>query len=183
MKIYTKTGDDGQTRQRDGSRVSKDSVRIEAGGAVDELNAVLGLVRAEVLPEKVDALLEQLQNDLFTLGGELAAHDRAARENALLGHAQIGQLEAAIDRLDAELPPLGQFILPGGSKAAALLHVARTVCRRAERRVVSLAAEPGEHFSPDWIVYLNRLGDLLFVLARTAGAAAGFDEVPWNEPL
>jgi cob(I)alamin adenosyltransferase len=179
MKIYTKTGDAGETGLYGGPRVAKDAPRIEAFGTVDELNASLGVVRTEPLPADVESLLARIQNQLFDLGALLATPKPTAAASAAIGPAVIAELETAIDQFGAELPPLRQFILPGGVPAAACLHVARTVCRRAERRVVSLARLPEENVAADLIVYLNRLGDLLFVLARFTNAAAGQADVPW----
>jgi cob(I)alamin adenosyltransferase len=180
MKIYTKTGDDGTTGLFGGPRVAKDAPRIEAYGTVDELNAVLGLVRTELLPTAIDALIERVQNELFDLGAELATPDPAAKGTVGIGAEQIARLETAIDEHDLRLSPLKQFILPGGSRGAAALHLARCVCRRAERRLVSLAAVSAERISPHLVVYLNRLSDLLFVLARAVNAAAGVEDVPWK---
>ena len=181
MKIYTKTGDQGETGLYGGGRVRKDVPRIEAYGTVDELNAVLGMVRAEQPPPEIDRLLARIQNELFDVGAELATPDPAAKNVARMGAAGAEALERAIDSFEAELPPLRQFILPGGVKVAAALHLARTVCRRAERRIVTLAAlEPGS-VSGEMIVYLNRLSDLLFVLARAANAAAGQADVAWQK--
>lgn len=181
-KIYTKTGDDGQTGLFGGPRVAKDNARIEAYGAVDELNALLGLVRCEPLPADIETLLASFQHDLFALGAELATPDPAKLGTNWIGGKQIGRLEQAIDLHDAQVAPLSQFILPAGSRGASLLHVARTVCRRAERRVVTLAESSPEPISPDILIYLNRLGDLLFVLARRANALAGKPEEPWQKP-
>jgi cob(I)alamin adenosyltransferase len=180
MKIYTKTGDQGETGLYGGGRVRKDAPRIEAYGTVDELNAVLGLVRAESPPPDIDLLLAAVQNDLFDLGAELATLDPAAKNVAAVGPPQITALEQAIDRFDQQLAPLRQFILPGGAKAAAALHVARTVCRRAERRVIRMSSCEGEPISQQVVIYLNRLSDLLFVLARAANAAAGKADVAWQ---
>jgi cob(I)alamin adenosyltransferase len=179
MKIYTKTGDGGDTGLFAGPRVRKHHPRIEAYGAVDELNSLLGVVRAESPPREIDALLAQAQHDLFLLGAELATPDPAKLGMALLGEVHIERWEAAIDRYEAELPPLKEFILPGGTPVAAGLHLARTVCRRAERAVVALADAEG--IRPETIRYLNRLGDLLFVLARAANAAEGGVDVPWRK--
>ena len=164
MKIYTKTGDAGQTGLFGGPRVAKDDPRIEAYGAVDELNAALGLARAESLPPEIDTLLARIQNELFDLGAELATPNPAAHGMAVLGPAHCEALEQAIDRHEAGLPPLKEFILPGGSRGAAALHLARTICRRAERRLVTLANSSAEPVSANLVIYLNRLGDLLFVL-------------------
>jgi len=179
-KIYTKTGDDGQTGLFGGPRVAKDDARIEAYGAVDELNALLGLVRCEHLSPEIDTLLAAFQHDLFALGAELASPDPAKLGTNFIGPPQITGLEQAIDHYDALVLPLNQFILPGGNRGASLLHVARTVCRRAERRVVTLAA--ATTISPHVVIYLNRLGDLLFVLARHANLLAGIAEEPWQKP-
>ena len=181
MKIYTKTGDAGDTGLFGGPRVRKDSPRIEAYGTVDELNAVLGLARAEALPDEIDALLYRVQNELFDLGAELATPNAEERGLRSLGAAQIAALELAIDRGESQLAPLREFILPGGNRGAAWLHVARTVCRRAERRLVSLSAMPGEKLAAEPIVYLNRLSDLLFVLARWTNQLAGVADVPWKK--
>ncbi len=181
MKIYTKTGDSGQTGLFGGPRVGKDNPRIEAYGAVDELNAALGLARTEPLPVEIDRLLARVQNELFDLGAELATPNPAAHGTDTLGPSQIAALEQAIDRHEAGLAPLKEFILPGGTRGAALLHVARTICRRAERRLVTLRETPNERISPHLLVYLNRLGDLLFVLARAVNAAAGVPDVPWRK--
>jgi cob(I)alamin adenosyltransferase len=180
MKIYTKTGDSGETGLFAGPRVRKDSPRIEACGAVDELNAALGLARTESLPAEIDELLCRIQSELFDVGAQLATPDPASHGTILIKPQHGERLEAAIDRHDAALPPLKQFILPGGTRGAALLHLARSICRRAERRVVTLAAPPSENIAPEIIVYLNRLGDLLFVLARAVNAAAGVADVPWQ---
>lgn len=179
MKIYTKTGDTGETGLFGGPRVRKDAARIEAYGTVDELNAVLGLARAEALPAEIDQLAARIQNELFDLGAELATPDPHAKNMAILNAESIAALEAAIDRHEAQLEPLRQFILPGGTRGAALLHLARTVCRRAERRLVTLAA--AEAIAPTLLVYLNRLSDLLFVLARFVNHSAGRADVPWQK--
>lgn len=181
MKIYTKTGDDGTTGLYGGGRVRKDDVRIEAFGAVDELNAALGVARAESLPEVIDRVLMRVQNELFDLGAELATVQPSVQGLAVVGEREIGGLEAAIDQFDAGLAPLKAFILPAGTRAAAVLHLARTICRRAERRVLTLIAQAGERVSPQTVVYLNRLSDLLFVLARAANVAAGRGDVEWQK--
>jgi cob(I)alamin adenosyltransferase len=178
MKIYTKTGDRGETGLFGGPRVRKDHPRIEAYGTVDELNAVLGKVRSGALPTDIDTLLAIIQNELFDLGAELATPDPAKHGTNLLGSVQIAALESAIDRYEATLEPLKQFILPGGASEAADLHLARTVCRRAERHLISLGAS--EPISGDLVIYLNRLSDLLFVLARVANHLAGQKDVPWQ---
>jgi cob(I)alamin adenosyltransferase len=180
MKIYTKTGDAGETGLFAGPRVRKDHPRIEAYGDVDELNSVLGMVRAEPLPQPLDALLAGIQNRLFDLGAELATPDPAKRGADAIDAEAVAALETAIDAHEARLTPLDTFILPGGSKAAAVLHLARAVCRRAERRVITLAGTPQEDVSPLAIIFLNRLSDLLFVLARHANFDAGVGDVPWR---
>jgi cob(I)alamin adenosyltransferase len=180
MKIYTKTGDAGETGLFGGPRVRKDAPRIEAYGTVDELNSVLGVVRAEGPPPQIDRVLQGVQNALFDLGADLAA-PHASKPAPAIESGQIAELEEAIDRFEATLRPLRQFILPGGTKVAAGLHLARTVCRRAERRVVALGAMPGERVAMEGIVYLNRLSDLLFVMARVANAAAGREDVCWEK--
>lgn len=182
MKIYTKTGDGGQTGLFAGPRVAKDDARIEAYGAVDELNAWIGLVRAEAPTSAIDAVLARIQHELFAVGAELATPDPDARNLRLIGQEQIAALEAAIDRNEALLAPLEQFILPGGTRIASQLHVARCVCRRAERRLVTLAASQPQASFSTLIAYLNRLSDLLFVLARVANAIAGMPDVPWQKP-
>ena len=181
MRIYTKTGDAGETGLFDGTRVSKADPRVDAYGEVDELNAVLGLVRASLAaPEaEIDRRLDEIQRELFTVGALLAdpRHRIAARvEKAALAPDVVARLEAAIDALEGGVPPLRRFILPGGSAAGALLHVARTVCRRAERRVVSLGEGAVD---PVVIVYLNRLSDLLFVMARAVNHREGRAEIEW----
>jgi cob(I)alamin adenosyltransferase len=181
MKIYTKTGDDGDTALFGGGRVHKDDVRVEAYGQVDELNSVLGLARAEGLGV-LDPLAQALQNQLFTIGSMLAtpADSPAAAHIPQVQDAWVEAMEHAIDSYDLELPSLKSFILPGGTKAAALLHLARTVCRRAERRVVPL--HRAGQVAPAVEVYLNRLSDLLFAMARYANFKAGLPDVPWLNP-
>ena len=175
-KIVTRTGDDGTTGLADGSRRPKHAPRIEAIGVVDELNSFVGLLRVESLDAETDALLAAVQNDLFDLGGELAIPGRTA-----LTAEHVTSLEAAVDRLNADLPPLKEFILPGGSRAAALAHVCRTVSRRAERRVIALGQE--EPLSEAMRQYLNRLSDLFFVLSRALNRTAGREDVYWSSPL
>ncbi|HEX4984868.1 MAG TPA: cob(I)yrinic acid a,c-diamide adenosyltransferase [Burkholderiales bacterium] len=173
-KIYTRTGDAGTTGLGDGSRVSKASLRIEAIGAVDELNSAIGVLLAEPLAQDVRECLERIQHDLFDLGGELSIPGYAS-----IGPQHATRLERELDRYNADLAPLKEFILPGGSRAAALCHVARAVCRRAERRVVNLAA--AEPLPPPPQQYLNRLSDLLFVLCRVLNRAAGVGDVHWQK--
>jgi len=181
MKIYTKTGDLGETGLFAGPRVRKDNSRIEAYGTVDELNAVLGLARCHNLPQEIDALIAGIEHTLFDLGAELATPDPASRGTDLVSISHIEALEAAIDKYDGGLPPLATFILPGGVDGAAWLHLARTVCRRAERHVVTLGHEKGAKLSPHVLVYLNRLGDLLFVLARAVNHMAGHGDIAWQK--
>jgi cob(I)alamin adenosyltransferase len=179
MKIYTKTGDAGETSLFDNSRVSKADPRVDAYGEVDELNACLGAARAAGVDDDITRVLTTVQRDLFAVGARLAdpssrIADRVTK--AAVTPEQIALLEQTIDRLETELAPLRRFILPGGSSAGALLHLARTVCRRAERRVVSLGADSVE---PGVIIYLNRLSDLLFVMARAVNHRAGIPETEW----
>lgn len=179
MKIYTKTGDAGDTSLFDNTRVRKSDGRVDAYGEVDEVNACLGAARAAGVDADVAAAIEAVQKDLFALGARLA--DPSARiagrvEKAAIAAADVERLEREIDRLEAELPPLRRFILPGGSPAGAALHLARTVCRRAERRVVALGAGAVE---PVLVVYLNRLSDLLFVMARAVNHRSRVPEVEW----
>jgi cob(I)alamin adenosyltransferase len=173
-KIVTRTGDGGTTGLGDGSRVAKDSARIEAIGAVDELNSTLGCLRAELLPDAVQPIIDGIQHDLFDLGGELSIPGYSA-----VTEDHVLRLETAIEHFNSQLPPLKEFILPGGTPAASMAHVARTVCRRAERAVVSLAQ--GETVGDPARRYLNRLSDLLFVLARTLNRAAGRADVLWRK--
>lgn len=172
-KITTRTGDAGETGLADGSRVPKDSPRIAALGEVDELNSVIGVLLAEVLPAEVRELLEGVQHDLFDLGGETAIPGRA-----LMVEAQVGRLERSLEEFNRDLPPLKEFILPGGTRAAALAHLARTTCRRAERTLVGLARS--EPVSTVARVYLNRLSDLLFVLGRVLNRSGGGSDVLWK---
>jgi cob(I)alamin adenosyltransferase len=182
MKIYTKTGDSGETGLFAGARVRKDNLRIEAYGTVDELNAAIGLARSEQLPPEIEQTLERVQSELFSVGAELATPDPVKHGMALIGDTQTRKLEAAIDHLEAGLPPLKQFILPAGSRGGAALHLARGICRRAERRVVTLAASPETMISAAIIGYLNRLGDYLFVAARYANQEAKAVEMKWQKP-
>ncbi|TWU22612.1 cob(I)yrinic acid a,c-diamide adenosyltransferase [Bythopirellula polymerisocia] len=179
MKIYTKTGDDGSTSLYGGIRVSKTDARIEACGAVDELNALLGVVRVNGPSPSIDPILAHLQNQLFDLGAELATPDASAKGTDYLQDSDVAQLEAWIDQLDPALPMLKTFILPGGSSAGAWLHLARSVCRRAERKLVAL--DQKSPLRRMVLLYVNRLGDLLFVLARTANAESGTADVPWQK--
>lgn len=181
LKIYTKTGDDGDTGLFGGGRVAKDHPRVTAYGEVDELNAVIGQARSVEMMPRIDEVLAPVQRDLFALGAMLATPDRDKMkeqlEKARISDARIAQLEQAIDDGESELEPLRAFILPGGTAKAAALHVARTVCRRAERAVIHLQRDT--EVPQIVIVYLNRLSDLLFVLARVANKRAGAGEVTW----
>lgn len=179
VKIYTRAGDDGSTGLLGQGRVPKSDPRVEAFGSVDELNAALGTVRALDAEHWLEAELERAQNDLFTLGAELATNsDQALAALARLSDADVSRLESWIDRLEEGLPALRNFILPSGTPLGAQLHLARTICRRAERRLVALAAAAA--IEPRLIRYLNRLGDLLFVMARWCNARAGATETPWQ---
>jgi cob(I)alamin adenosyltransferase len=181
VKVYTRRGDAGETDLFGGGRVPKDHLRVEAYGAVDELNAALGVAAAASGHADVRTLLAELQSRLFDLGAELAAPDPARRaKSALRGPRaeHVAELERRIDGFEAELPPLRRFVLPGGTAASAALHLARTVCRRAERRAVALART--ESVEPLAIRFLNRLSDLLFVLARLENRRAGLPDVEWT---
>jgi cob(I)alamin adenosyltransferase len=179
MKIYTKTGDEGQTGLGDGSRVGKDHPRVAAYGDVDELNAAIGAALAQG-DDQFAALLGGVQKDLFAIGAQLAdprPRLTGLKPKATLSEERAAALEQAIDEHEARLPPLKTFILPAGTPLATGLHLARTICRRAERAVVALGRE--EAIDPEVVIYLNRLSDLLFVLARRANQAAGRPDVPW----
>jgi cob(I)alamin adenosyltransferase len=183
VKVYTRGGDSGETSLFGGERVRKDHPRVEAYGAVDELNALIGLARTELEGDDLQELLEGVQRSLFEVGGELATPGEGAKKGARksvprVSDSHVEALEQAIDKLDVELAPLRAFILPGGSRGAALLHHARTVCRRAERRVVHLALEGS--VPAGMIRYLNRLSDLLFVLARVVNRRQGIEEPIWE---
>lgn len=172
-KIYTRTGDRGETGLGDGTRMPKDAARIEALGAVDELNSQIGLLLTEMLPDDIRSHLTRVQHSLFDLGGELSIPGYV-----LIGEAQVKHLEDCLDHYNAALPSLKDFILPGGCRAAALAHVARTVCRRAERALVRMGRESS--VQPASLQYLNRLSDLLFVLARALNRAAHADDILWQ---
>lgn len=182
MKIYTKTGDNGQTGLFGGGRVSKNSERIEAYGTVDELNSVLGLIQTESSDEKSGTIISFLQNQLFNVGSDLATpldyqspHFTIPR----IGDSQIEEAERMIDELEQELEPLKNFILPGGGKAAAYAHLARTVCRRAERRIVTLSEH--EDINRKIVIFVNRVSDLLFVLARYLNKLEKRTDIPWKK--
>ncbi len=184
MKIYTKTGDAGETGLFGGPRVKKDDPRVEAYGAVDELNAALGAARAASAgaDAELDRVLATVQHRLFAIGAELATPHEAKAHRAVppIAPSWTAELERSIDDLDAQLPPLRQFILPGGVPFAAALHLARCVCRRAERRAVTLSQQAP--VDPAALVYLNRLSDWLFLAARAANHRAGAAEAPWSPP-
>jgi cob(I)alamin adenosyltransferase len=177
VKIYTRTGDKGETSLFGGSRIAKDDPRIEAYGTIDELNSVVGLVRAAGAPKAIEGELDRVQSDLFDIGAYLAApgKDRFSSVN----ETRIADLERAIDAMESELQPLKTFIVPGGSESAARFHVARTVCRRAERRVIALE-DPSSEMQTT-IAYLNRLSDFLFVAARRVNQIAGVADTPWSK--
>jgi len=172
-KIYTRTGDDGTTGLGDGTRINKDSLRVEAMGDIDELNSVIGIMLTEPVPEHLLGLLTQIQHDLFNVGGEICIPGYV-----ILQQTRIDDLEEAIDTLNDELAPLKEFILPGGSKASAYCHLARTVCRRAERKLVEL--HRNEIVTDISLQYLNRLSDLLFVMCRTMNKEVGVLDVLWK---
>jgi cob(I)alamin adenosyltransferase len=180
VKIYTKRGDQGETDLLGGGRVSKDCARVEAYGAVDELNACLGRCAAGSTHDDLREIIHDIQSSLFDLGSYLASPDAKRREGASIPQPEdpdVERLEARIDALEVELEPLKRFILPGGTAAAAALHLARTICRRAERREVALHAE--EPLSAAALRYLNRLSDLLFVMARVENRRAGVADIEW----
>lgn len=182
MKIYTKTGDAGTTGLFGGPRVSKNDARIAAYGSIDELNAVLGIARSVGLHQSQDELLCAVQACLFSIGAELATPDPEKHDLKWSGDADVERLEKWIDQVDPTLAPLRNFVLPGGSPAASHLHLARTVCRRAEREVVTLLSDPRISNVSHIVIYLNRLSDLLFVMARQANQLASVPDVPWQSP-
>lgn len=180
VKIYTKKGDDGSTGLFDGTRVGKDDERVDAYGEVDELNAVIGAARAFITDLEVDGVLLPIQADLFAVGAQLADPKygtRKTKEKTKVNEEKIAGFEKVMDRYETELPPLKGFILPCGTKGAALLHMARTVCRRAERKIVALARKV--KIDPLVVKYMNRLSDLLFVLARVENLRGGEQQIPW----
>ncbi|MDG2380119.1 MAG: cob(I)yrinic acid a,c-diamide adenosyltransferase [Pirellulaceae bacterium] len=178
VRIYTKTGDEGETGLVGGARIAKDDARIEAYGTIDELNAAIGVVRSVRPVADLDPLLAAIQGDLFSLGAELASPAAGPAKHPAITDDQIGQLETSIDSWEADLPPLHNFILPGGSLCAGHLHLARVICRRAERRVVTLART--DYVAASVIPFLNRLSDLLFVLARAENAKRGVADTIWK---
>ena len=180
MKIYTKTGDAGETGLFGGARVSKASLRVEAYGEVDELNSAIGWARVSSSDGDLDQLLNQIQNDLFEVGAELGSTAERKQKSAmpLIDEAQVLALETAIDRYEEGPPPLTSFVLPGGSEQAARFHLARCICRRAERSIVALAAD--DSVRGEVLRYINRLSDLLFTLARHTNHVAGVADIPWK---
>ncbi len=180
MKIYTKTGDGGETSLFGGRRVSKDDLRIETYGTIDELNAILGLAYSFADSDEIKNLISQLQNDLFKVGADLATPSDKINSSKIVrtDEIMVREMEGEIDRIDAIVPDLKNFILPGGSKAASYLHFARTVCRRAERRLIALTSS--EEINEQVKVYLNRLSDYLFILARYENFISGTPEVDWK---
>ena len=172
-KIYTRTGDDGSTGLGDGKRVRKDDPRVEAYGTVDELNSAIGIVLSAGIPEDLNALLTDIQQQLFDLGGELCIPG-----SQLIHAANVASLEAHLDKLNADLPALKDFVLPGGAAPATACHMARAICRRAERRVLTLSHD--DQVNNEAIQYLNRLSDLLFVVARTLNQRADHAEILWS---
>lgn len=179
-KIYTKTGDDGTTGLVGGTRVKKFDARLEAYGTIDELNAAVGVIRSCDIPDTISSVLIEIQNRLFNIGSRLASDEKGDKitEKLSITEAHIAFLEKAIDEMDKDLPKLRQFILPGGDLASAYCHVARTVCRRAERRILAFA-DSGT-IQPEIVKYINRLSDFLFVLARKMAAISGVHEEPWR---
>ena len=181
MRIYTKTGDTGETSLYGGQRVAKDATQIQVVGEIDELNAYLGLAKSTNDNLQINEVLQRIQHELFNLGAELGTpNDLHHTLNFRIAHQQVSQLEIDIDTLENELPPIRQFILPGGTFSSSVFHLARTVCRRCERRVVALSKD--QPVSLETFQYLNRLSDLLFVLARTANAESRVADVFWPPP-
>ncbi len=180
VRIYTKTGDDGTTGLLGPGRVSKDDLRVDAYGTVNELNAALGMARALSLDPGADSLVERLQSELFVLGSALADPSPSGRFHGAITERHVEGLESAIDAIEAGLEPLSRFILPGGTPGAAQIHLSRAVCRRAERLVVALAHQAGRDVPAVIIAYLNRLSDLLFVLGRAVNQRAGVADTIWE---
>ena len=182
MKIYTKTGDAGETGLFGGARIPKNALRIDAIGTIDELNACIGTARSHIGDKEIDNLLHRIQNELFNIGADLATLDTHAKSSTLRISADlVGALEKDIDRIENQLAPLKNFILPGGSVVGSTLHLARTVCRRSERSIVTLT--DSESINPAILPYLNRLSDFLFVLARFVNSRQGQTEPLWESPL
>jgi cob(I)alamin adenosyltransferase len=181
MKIYTGFGDSGKTRLYGGQVVDKDHLRVETYGDLDELNSLIGVIRTEQISASADAVLDRVQNDIFVISADLATADPEARKrlSRVIAGQDIRDIEADIDNFDGQNEPLQNFILPGGSRAAAQLHLARTVCRRAERALVRLMRET--EINPAIEVYLNRLSDLFFVMARFANKEQGVNDIPWKQ--
>jgi len=181
MKIYTKGGDKGETGLFGGERVPKDSIRIEAYGTIDELNSFIGLTIIEIKDQEVKELLNRIQNNLFTLGSDLAAPDNEKNKKhniPRIKESHFEEIEKEIDKFDSRMEELRNFILPGGCKSSALLHICRIICRRAERRVVTLSN--GVNLNPEIIIFLNRLSDLFFVLARYENKISGIEDIKWQ---
>ena len=185
MKIYTKTGDQGQTSLYRGGRIHKDHQRLNACGTVDELNSHIGWVRSQGLPDWVDKFLDRVQNDLFIIGADIATPlEKVDDDNPSVMRLESNSelfMEEAIDQMDEELPPLKQFILPGGSAPSSALHIARAVCRRSERETVALNRTVA--VNPSVVIYLNRLSDLLFTTARYLNRISGMGDTPWEKKL
>ncbi|OGY26928.1 MAG: ATP:cob(I)alamin adenosyltransferase [Candidatus Woykebacteria bacterium RBG_19FT_COMBO_43_10] len=182
MTIYTRRGDTGETSLIFGTKVSKDHPRIKAAGSIDELNATLGTATSFIKEPRIVKILESIQNELFNIGAEIASQQKLMKNTKgfyQLDRLKIDDLELKIDQYDSKLPPLRTFILPSGTNAAALLHLARTVCRRAEREIVTLSKNG--QVNPNILAYLNRLSDLLFVLARYINRRSGRKEIPWQK--
>lgn len=180
MKIYTKTGDDGTTGLVGGSRVKKYALRLEAYGTIDELNAAVGMIEALNQDDEINKLLENIQNKLFNIGSRLASDEKGEEftANLAISEADVEMLENAIDGFESELPELTHFILPGGDQLVAQCHMARTICRRAERRIIEFAEQ--DKVQPNLIKFINRLSDFFFVLARVSGFRRGVEERPWK---
>ncbi len=177
MKIYTKTGDDGTTGVQGGKRISKSNLRIKAYGTIDELNATIGLVLSKKFDDDIEDLLRNIQNDLFVAGSDLSNPDLSNMKNRITKE-MVANIEKNIDRLENELPPITNFILPGGHEVASLIHIARTIARRAETIVISL--NENEKVNDECKKFLNRLSDLLFVIARTVNKKNGFNDIIWK---
>lgn len=182
MKIYTRTGDTGSTGLFGGPRVSKDDDRIEAYGTVDELNAAIGMARSAGVDDDIDGQLDQIQHELFSIGAEMATPDPDEHDLRIIGESHVAHLEALIDTHEGSVEPLKHFILPAGHPAATAMHLARSICRRAERRTVTLVRRHEVSISEDLIIYLNRLSDLLFVLTRVVNHRSQIAEVKWERP-